>query len=716
MQQVIQPIDGHATEVVELPVPVCGPGQVLIANAFSLISAGTERSTVGLAKQSLIQKARQRPDHVRRVLEKVRQEGLGNTIRQVRAKLSQPIPLGYSSAGIVVEVGDGVREFQVGDRVASNGPHAGACAIPKNLVAHVPDNVPLDHACYAVIGSIALQGIRLAKVGLGDVVGVIGLGLIGQVAVSLLKAAGCVVVGTDLDPSKRKLALEMGADHVGDGGEFARLLQQHTRGHGADAVLLTASTSSNGPLELAAQVSRQKGKIVAVGAVGLEVPRREFYPKELELVVSCSYGPGRYDVEYEDHGHDYPYAYVRWTEQRNIAAVLEQMSRGNLPVEKLTTHRFAIEEAEKAYELVESAAGAVGIVLSYPPLDQSKRSVALPKQTVAAAKDRATLGCSVVGAGNFASATLIPTFEQDGGFELQGLVSAGGMSAHSVGKKHGFAYAATDLQQPLDDAQTDVVVIATRHDEHTPMALAALRAGKAVFIEKPLVVNEEQFEDWKSLLEHAGAELPVWMLGFNRRFSPAAGMVRDAFAAVQDPKTLTIRFNAGQIPDEHWIHDAEIGGGRLIGEACHAIDLATYLIGSPPCRVYAEAAYPRSRKVTDDNVLLTMRHEDGSVSVVHYAADGNRSAGKERVEMFGGGVFAAIDDFRKVEIFPAQGKPIVKKWLSQQKGYSEEVRAFYQGVRSGQPPIPYSHMLRVTAASLRAVQSLRIEMPLEVAE
>lgn len=713
MQQVIQPIDGQATEVVELPVPVCGPGQVLIANHFSLISAGTERSTVGLAKQSLIQKARSRPDHVQRVLEKVRQEGLGNTIRQVRAKLGQPIPLGYSSAGVVIEVGEDVREFQVGDRVASNGPHAGACAIGKNLVAKVPDNVPLDHACYAVIGSIALQGIRLAKTGLGDVVGVIGLGLIGQIAVALLKSAGCTVVGTDLDPAKRQLALEMGADHVADGGGFARMIQTLSSGHGADAVLLTASTSSNGPLELAAQVSRQKGRIVAVGAVGLEVPRREFYPKELELVVSCSYGPGRYDAEYEQLGHDYPYSYVRWTEQRNISAVLEQMSKGNLPVEKLTTHRFPIDQAPQAYALIESGTDAVGIVLSYPELTP-KRSVPLDLPSTAKPKGAQRLGCSVIGAGNFASATLIPTFAKHSQVHLRGLVSAGGLSARSLGRNHGFAFAATNMSEALADPDTDVIVIATRHDEHTPMALAALRAGKAVFLEKPLAINQEQLEDWKAFLEDAGDDVPVWMVGFNRRFSPLVEEMRRAFEPIQEPKTVSIRFNAGQIPSDHWIHDPEIGGGRIIGEACHAIDLATYLIGSPPEKVYAEAAYPCSRKVTDDSVLLTMRHEDGSVSSIHYTADGNRTAGKERVEMYGGQTTAWIDDFRKLWIYPPGKKPVVRKLFSQQKGYAEEVDAFIRAVRVGKPPIPYRDLLAVAATSLRAVQSLRMEMPLEV--
>jgi predicted dehydrogenase len=717
MQQVLQPIDGGATEVVEAPIPPCGPHEVLVANRFSLISAGTERSTVELAKTSLLQKARKRPDHVRRVLEKVRQEGLLTTIRQVRAKLATPMPLGYSSAGVVIDVGDNVRHFHVGDRVASNGPHAGVVAVGENLCARVPENLPLDRACYAVVGAVALQGVRLANVGLSDVVGVIGLGLIGQMTVSLLKAAGCTVIGADLDPKKQRLAREMGADFAGDVRSFSEQIALRTGGRGADAILITASTASNQPIETAAAAARQKGKIVAVGAVGMTIPRREFYPKELEFVVSCSYGPGRYDAEYEQGGRDYPYAYVRWTEQRNIEAVMQQMAAGRLPVEKLTSHRFGIDDAPQAYELIASSEPSLGVVLEYPEESApTRRRFDLPHASQAPPKPTGLIGLGVIGAGNFAGATLIPMFAEDGGFQFTGLSSAGGPAARTLAGRHKFAFTATDFQELLADRNTDAVAIATRHHLHVPMGLAALKAGKHVFLEKPLALNDEQLEEWLEAVEMLGAEAPIWTVGFNRRFAPGAAMLRQAFAKVAGPKCVTIRFNAGRIPEDHWVHDPEVGGGRIIGEACHAIDLATFLIGAPPARVQATGTLTNGRPTpTEDDVSMVLRHADGSVSTILYTAGGDRASGKERVEMFGGGRSGVLDDFRRVEVSHDGKRVAKKKWWSQQKGYFEEARAFRTALAVGAPPIPYADLVAVTQASFRAVQSLRLETALDVA-
>jgi predicted dehydrogenase/threonine dehydrogenase-like Zn-dependent dehydrogenase len=715
MQQVLQPIDGGATEVVETAIPACGPHDVLIANRFSLISAGTERSTVELAKTSLLQKARKRPDHVKRVLEKVRQEGLLTTIRQVRAKLAQPMPLGYSSSGIVIDVGESVRNFHVGDRVASNGCHAGVVAVGENLVARVPENLELDRAAFAVVGAVALQGVRLANVGLGDVVGVIGLGLIGQMTVSLLKAAGCTVIGADLDSSKQSLALEMGADFAGDVSTLSEQIVLRTNGRGADAILITASTSSNQPIETAAAAARQKGKIVAVGAVGMNIPRREFYPKELEFVVSCSYGPGRYDADYEQGGRDYPYAYVRWTEQRNIEAVMQQMAAGRLPVEKLISHRFVIDDAARAYELISSKEPSLGIVLEYPTeIPPIKRRFDLPTANPAL-KTTGTIGLGVIGAGNFAGATLIPTFAEDGGFVMTGLSSAGGPAARTLASKHKFAFTATDFHEVLADANTYAVAIATRHHQHVPMGLAALKAGKHVFLEKPLAISDEQLDEWLEGVDLLGNESPIWTVGFNRRFSPGATIIRDAFAKAAAPKNVVIRFNAGAIPSDHWIHDPEIGGGRIIGEACHAIDLATFLIDSPPIRVQASGTSTNGRpNANEDDVSMIFRHADGSVSTILYTATGDRASGKERVEMFGGGMTAVLDDFRRAEIWK-DGKRVVKKaWWSQQKGYAEEAFAFRTALAIGKPPTPYSDLIAVTRASFRAVQSLRLETALDV--
>lgn len=712
--QVIQPINGEATEVAEVPAPVCGPGQILISNRASVISAGTERSTIELARQSLVEKARQRPDHVRRVLEKLKQEGFANTLRQVRARLDQPMPLGYSSAGVVIEVGAGVREFKLGDRVVSNGSHAGVVTVGKNLVARIPDEVPFEHAAYGVIASIALQGVRLAGVGIGDVVVVVGLGLIGQIAVSLLKSAGCRVIGTDIDANKYELAQRMGAEFVGGSNHVHDILNQISPSGGADAVLITASTSSNAPLELAAELSRDKGKVVAVGAVGLEVPRREFYHKELELIVSRSYGPGRYDANYEEAGHDYPISYVRWTEQRNIQAALDLMAAGRLPVEYLTTHRYSINDAADAYSMIETESEAyLGIVLTYPASDLSRRiEMPLMRSRVLSSHGN---GISFVGTGNFASSTLVPEFLRSKQFEPRGLISARGLSARNLAKRYQFPFAGTSVEEVIADSHTSAVVLATRHHLHVPQGLDVLRSGKHLFMEKPLAISADQLDEWVEGIQSLGESCPIWMMGFNRRFSPGARILREAFAKSTDPKGVTIRFNAGPIPADHWVHDPEIGGGRIVGEACHAIDLATYLIGSLPVRVYSESITRQQEGLgLEDNASIQLRFADGSVATILYSSTGDRSAGKERVEMFGGGMTGILDDFRKVEI-RRQGRVMARRrWWSQQKGYCEEINAYRFGIETGTFPIPAQEMIAVTAASLRAVQSLRMETPLEV--
>jgi predicted dehydrogenase len=713
MLQVIQPIDGRPTEVLEVPAPTIGPNEVLIANGCSLISAGTERSVIGLAQKSLIGKARARPDQVRRVIEKVRQEGIAGTIRQVRAKLGQPIPLGYSSAGIVLEVGPGVQAFRPGDRVASNGGHAGVVAVGQNLVARVPDGLSFDQACYAVVGAIALQGVRLARLELGSVVGVIGLGLIGQMAASLLKASGCVVLGTDPDEARCELARELGADWAGRDG-FAEAVAGRTRGFGADAVLIAASTPSNDPIEQAARVARQKGRVVAVGAVGMDVPRREFYPKELELVVSCSYGPGRYDPIYEDLGFDYPYAHVRWTEQRNIQAILDLMAAGRIDVKRLTTHNFPIDRADEAYALIRSEPGALGVVLNYPePPSQVSRRVAIPaaRAPKATGKDGA-LGIGFIGAGNFATAVMLPALASMPGLSLRGLCSAGGLSARTGAGRHGFAYACTDADEILNDPEIDAVFQLTRHDLHASMLLSALRAGKHVFVEKPLAIRAEELEVIESYLIETKGAGPLWTVGFNRRFATASKLVREHFQGVGEPITATYRFNAGPIPPEHWSQDEEAGGGRLVGEACHAVDLLTFLIGSPPVRVHAEAVASGSAlRVTSDRAALTIRHADGSISTILYTAGGDRAYAKERVELFGGGRVGVIDDFRRVELARG-GRTIVRSNRGQDKGHTAEVAAFLKALRTGgPPPIPVTDMLAVSYATLAAVESIRTGIP-----
>ena len=725
VQQLLQSIrDGRLT-LTQVPNPLVQRGEVLIANAASVVSAGTEKMVMDLAKKSLLGKARERPDHVRRVLEKVRNEGLVSTLRQVREKLDSPMPMGYSSAGVVLACGAGVQGFKPGDRVASNGPHAEIVCVPKNLCARVPESVPLDQAAFAVLGAIAMQGVRLAETSLGETVLVIGLGLIGQLAVSILNAAGCRVIGTDPDAAKCELAQRMGAE-LARPNLSAQHVEDVTRGLGADAVLITASTKSNGPIELAAGAVRKKGRVVLVGVVGLELDRRAFYFKEAEFVVSCSYGPGRYDAEYEDRGHDYPAPYVRWTEQRNIQGVLDLMGRGRLDVSPLVSHRFPIERATEAYELIEKGTEPyLGIVLEYPAVEEraERRTIQLGGKSRRLA-ERVYTGkpaIGVLGAGNFARMVLLPALKDCGKLQLATLCSAGGVSAAHVGTKLGFEQATTDEEALFADSNLSAIVSISRHDQHAGHVVKALRAGKHVFVEKPLCLTIDELLEIEGALVGVQASAcltqpegctPTVMVGFNRRFSPAARQLKGFFSDVGVPLTISVRFNAGAIPAEHWTQDEVEGGGRIIGEACHGIDLATYLAGAPPVRVYAESVgrtggASGTPEITDDQCFITLRHANGSVSNIAYLAGGDKAFRKERVEVFGGGRVGVIDDFRSVTT-TARGKTKSRKLGAQDKGHRAEIEAFADAVASGGTwPIPWEDLRGVTLASILAVRSLR---------
>jgi predicted dehydrogenase/threonine dehydrogenase-like Zn-dependent dehydrogenase len=712
MLQVIQDVRRGRLSVASIPEPMVRPGHVLIANACSIVSAGTEKMVVELAKKSLLGKARERPDHVRRILEKLRNEGFFNTVRQVLEKLDEPMTMGYSSAGVVLACGAGVQNFKPGERVASNGPHAGVVCVPKNLCARVPDAVPFDQAAFTVLGSIALQGVRLARVGLGDSVFVVGLGLIGQIAVALLRANGCRVFGTDLDADKCRLAIRMGAEQA-EPGLGAGRVQEWTRGLGADAVLLTASTKSDGPVALAGDAVRQKGRVVAVGAVGLNLPRRPYYFKEAEFVVSCSYGPGRYDPEYEERGHDYPAAHVRWTEQRNMQAVLDLMGADRLDLSPLLTHRFPIADAEAAYRLIETHSEPyVAIVLDYPipearPIDS--------RIELRAAPDNGKVGIGCLGAGNFARMVLLPAIQKTGMLQPRILCSASGLTAVHSGQKLGFEVATADENEVFQDAGVRAVFLLTRHDQHARQVVKGLRAGKHVFVEKPLALTVEELEEIESALE-ASDPKPLLMVGFNRRFSPAAVRAKEFFAAVHGPLTVSIRFNAGAIPADHWTQDEIIGGGRIIGEACHAIDLATFLTASPPVRVFAESVGgPNAPTVTDDQCFITLRHANGSVSSIAYLAGGDKAFPKERVEVLGGGRLAVIDDFREVVLSSGGKTKKVRAW-QQDKGHREEVTAFARVVAEGGAcPISWEELRAVSLASILAVRSIREGTPFTIA-
>jgi predicted dehydrogenase len=719
VHQVIQEVRSGKLVVAEVPAPLAQPGEVLIANIASVISAGTERMVIDLAKKSLLGKARERPDLVRRVLEKCRNEGVLTTLRQVRERLDTPLPMGYSSAGIVLACGAGVQNLKPGDRVASNGSHAGIVSVNKHLCAAVPDAVELEEAAFAVLGAIALQGVRLAHCQLGETVLVIGLGLIGQIAVSILAAAGCRVLGVDPDAKKCELALTMGAELTRTNLATTQI-EAFTGGLGVDAVLITASTTSNAPIDLAAAAVRKKGRVVLVGVVGLAIDRRPSYFKEAEFVVSCSYGPGRYDPDYEERGHDYPAAYVRWTEQRNIQAVLDLMARGKLNVRPLITHRFPIEKAAQAYELIQSGREPyLGIVLQYQESsDESpisiesslRRSVRLHP---AHRTERPSVG--VLGAGDFARLVLLPALRDCGKLRLSTLCTAGGLSAVTTGRNLEFEQATTDEDEIFDSPSIDAVVSITRHDLHARHVVRALEAGKAVFVEKPLCLSVDELTEIEQARDRRGDLPPLVMVGFNRRFSEAARVARKFFSDVSAPLTVSVRFNAGAIPADHWVHDEVEGGGRIVGEACHAIDLATFLVGSPVVRVFAESVGSFDAAViTDDQCFITLRHASGSLSSVGYLAGGDKSFPKERVEIIGGGRIAVIDDFRTVTTC-TNGRIARRKMGGQDKGHSAEIAAFAKTLcEGGLPPIPWEEIRATTLASLLAVRSLREGTPLEV--
>ncbi len=708
MEQVVQSLRTGTLRVQSLPDPVAAPGELLISNQVSVISAGTEKLAIELARRSLVGKAIQRPDQLRRVLEKLKTEGLISTLSLVRSKLDESISLGYSSAGVVVSVGRGIQRFRPGDRVASNGPHAGIVSVPHHLCAHIPETVRTEQAAYAVLGAIALNGIRLARVGLADVTVVIGLGLVGQLTVSLLKANGCRVVGTDPDQWKCDLAVSMGAELARPGIEASEILDR-TRGTGADAVIIAASTPSDGPISLAAEIVRQKGRVVAVGAVGLNLPRRPFYFKEAEFVVSCSYGPGRYDPEYEERGKDYPVGYVRWTEQRNLQAFLDLLGSGRIDVSPLTTHRFSIGDAEKAYGIIDAGKERyLGIELHYPSAASDRQSLIVERR---APVPEGALGIGVLGAGNFAKNIVLPILHKTG-LRPRIVCAGGGLSAGHAAEKFNFEIATTDEDKVFSDSAIGAVFIITRHDLHAGQILKALRTGKHVFVEKPLALTEQEIAEIETVKGDSGI---IVMVGFNRRFSTPVLEVRRFFAETKAPITVSVRMNAGAVPAEHWAQSELEGGGRIVGEACHAIDLATFLTGSRPVRVYAESiGGVNAPAVTDDQCFITLRHANGSISSVGYLAGGDRASGKERVEVLGGGKFAAIEDFRNVTTV-ANGKVKTSKSWQQDKGYRAEIEAFAKAVVKGGPsPIPWEEIRAVSLASILAVRSLREGMPFDI--
>ena len=710
MKQILQSLKTGRTEVANLPVPSSKYGQLLISTTHSLVSAGTERMLVEFGKAGWIEKARQQPDKVRMVLDKIKTDGLQPTLEAVFNKLDQPLPLGYCNVGRVVEVGKGVTGFEVGDRVTSNGKHAEVVSVPINLCAKVPDEVSDEEAAFTVLGAIALQGIRLAQPTLGETVVVTGLGLVGLLTVQLLRAHGCRVLGLDFDKEKLELARQFGAEVVDlvAGQDPVKAAEFYSRGRGVDAVIVTAATKSSEPMHQAALMCRKRGRIVLVGVTGLELSRDDFFKKELSFQVSASYGPGRYDPNYEEKGQDYPVGFVRWTEQRNFEAVLDMMADGRLDVRPLISHRFDITEAEIAYELVGGAGSSLGILLQYPGIEvtPAARTVSLVSaanpQSYQSGRKAERAAVSFLGAGNYATAVLIPAFKEAGA-KLCCVASSTGVSGLHAARKYGFDETTTDTDRLFSDANTNAVVITTQHDSHARFVLKALESGKHVFVEKPLCLTLAELSEIESACGKAcgqSAVSPVMMVGFNRRFAPQIQKMKELLSVVAGPKTFIMTVNAGAIPADHWTQDREVGGGRIIGEACHFIDLLRFMAGKP-IESWSRATMDAP---TDDTVTISLKFGDGSIGTVHYFANGTKAFPKERLEVFAAGRVLQLDNYRKLTGFGWPGFSKMNLWR-QDKGQKSCAKAFADAVSIGRmAPIPIDELLEVSRVSIEIAQ------------
>src|SRR5215207_5359360 len=696
MKQLLQNTRNGKSTVEDVPVPSPSEGQALVKIEASLVSAGTERMVVEFAEKSLVGKARSRPDLVKQVLDKGRREGWANTAQAAFNRLDQPMALGYSSAGTIIALGKNMSGFKVGQRVACAGggyaTHAEYNVVPRNLLTLLPKQVDFESAAFTTLGAIALHGFRLGEPQIGENVAIIGMGLLGLLAAQIATAAGCHVLGIDVDPARITLASSLGLNAVRR-TDAADASATFTANRGFDVILICADTPSNDPVELAGVIARDRARVVATGAVGLTCPRKVYYEKELSFINSRSYGPGRYDLDYEEHGNDYPLGYVRWTEGRNFEAVVGLMAKGQLQVKPLITHRFDIREATQAYEVITGKRKEkfLGVLLTYPRAVENLESSKVvrfnnPSHKPAACK------LSVLGAGLFANSVLLPSIKKAGDIELVGICSSGGLHAQHSGKKFGFQYATSNDDEILNDPNINTVAILTRHDTHAELVVRAMKAGKHVFVEKPLAINDAQLSTiTKQLKASSGSLLTV---GFNRRFAPLAQQLQSLLSSLQQPMHVHYRVNAGALPLNHWTQDPNTGGGRIIGEGCHFVDFITFLVGAAPISVTAQAL-PDGGKYREDNISMTFTFPDGSIGIVDYLANGDKSFAKERVEVFCGGQIAVLEDFVSLQTVKDGKKKEIKG--AQNKGWVEEWKVFAKTIREGgEPPIPYVQLIGVT--------------------
>lgn len=713
MKQVLQNLGNGTTELADVPAPAGRPNHLLIRTRVTLVSAGTERMLLAFGKANIVDKARQQPDRVRATLDKIGTDGLLPTIETVRRRLNEPLPMGYCNVGIALDVGRGSREFVVGDRVVSNGKHAEITCVPHNLCARVPQNVSDEAAAFTVIGAIALQSVRLAEPTLGETFAVLGLGLVGLLVVQLLRANGCRVVAFDPDPARVALAGDFGAEAIvlAEGADPVALAVGYARGRGIDGVIVAASTKSDEPIHQAAMMCRQRGRIVLVGVTGLALSRADFYEKELRFSVSCSYGPGRYDASYEEGGVDYPFGFVRWTAQRNFEAFLDLLDSGSIDVSPLVTHRFPLAQAEAAYGLLGGREPSLGILLDARAADDdggaSGRTIALTPALQR--KPSGGSGLAFIGSGKYASAILIPAFRKAGA-KLRTISSSTGLSGAHNGRKFGFAFATTDTTSLFTDPAVDAVVIATRHDLHAELACRALLAGKSVFVEKPVAISREQLAQVQSAFAASRSlGAPLLMVGFNRRFAPHVARAHALLGALREPKSFVMTVNAGAIPIEHWTQDEAVGGGRIIGEACHFIDLLRFLAGAPIESTSAQRLGRGNRFDPADKVTIDLRFTDGSIGTIHYLANGNKAYPKERLEVFCAGRIIVLSNYRDFRTFGWPREKRTRAW-SQDKGQGACARAFIESLRDGvDSPIPFDEIVDVARATFEAAEQTRAE-------
>jgi predicted dehydrogenase/threonine dehydrogenase-like Zn-dependent dehydrogenase len=722
VKQVLQEARNGEIAVKEVPVPKLLPGSLLVRIAASLVSAGTERASSEFASKNLVQKAQARPDLVREVINKVRRDGLVSTIAAVRSRLDQPTALGYSSAGTVVAVADDVHDIKVGDRVACAGAgyavHAEFACIPRLLAAKIPGGgeIEFEEAAFTTVGAVALHGIRISEIGLGDCVGVVGLGLLGQLTVQMLKAAGCRVLGTDINPYRSALALKLGADAVATtADEFREVCARATHGRGVDSVLITAETPSSEPVNLAGSVARDRAIVTAVGTVGIDIQRKAFYEKELDFRISRSYGPGRYDSAFEQKGRDYPIGYIRWTETRNMEAFLDLLAQRRLILSELITHRFPIKDARQAYALITGETGEpfLGVLITYSEAADDSPHLELEPPKVRNAERADTVKIGWLGSGMFANGVLIPAAKSAGNVELIGVCAANGSHATQAAEKFSFRYCTTDEEKIIHDPAVNTVAISTRHHLHASQVLAALRAGKHVFCEKPLCLTSQQLVEIVQCISSANNKC-LLSVGFNRRFAPMAMRMKEFLNDLEEPLALHYRVNAGFIPPDHWVNDPEQGGGRVLGEVCHFIDFLAFLAGSTPVEVETRSVSDMGQ-YSGDNVIIALQFINGSQGTVTYVANGDRSFSKERVEVFGGSAVAVLDDFRSLELVRHGRKQTMRSYFRQDKGHKGEWEAFVSAINGKQEsPIPLEDLVATTLTTLGALESRSSGQPVGI--